>query len=211
MERTTLIRKAKWLAIITIGYNVVEGLISVLFGLQDDTLALFGFGVDSFVEIISGAGILHMIFRMERANGEKHDSFERLALFITGVAFYLLTFGLIVTTSINIYAGKVPDTTFWGIIVSLLSIFSMYFLMRIKLTVGRQLNSEAIIQDAYCTRICIYLSLILLLSSIGFELTKIGYIDSIGALGIAYLSWKEGKESFQKAHGEICTCCSCEH
>ncbi len=211
MERAILIRKAKWLAIITIGYNVIEGLISVLFGLQDDTLALFGFGMDSFVEIISGAGILHMIFRMERANGEKHDAFERLALFITGVAFYLLAFGLIVTACMNIYLGKMPETTFWGIVVSLLSIFTMYFLMRIKLTVGRQLNSEAIIQDAHCTRMCIYLSWLLLSASIGFELTKIGYIDSIGALGIAYLSWKEGKESFQKARGEICTCCSCGH
>lgn len=210
MDRARLVRKAKWLAVITIAYNVLEGLFSVFFGLQDETLSLFGFGVDSFVEIISGAGILHMVLRMEHAT-DNHDSFERLALIITGSAFYLLAFGLIVTACINIYFGQAPETTFWGIVVSLLSLLSMYFLMRMKLAVGNELQSEAIIQDAYCTRMCMYLSWVLLLASLGFELFKIGYIDSIGAIGIAYLSWKEGRESFQKARGERCSCCSCGH
>ena len=64
----------------------------------------------------------------------------------------------------------------------------------------------AVVQDAYCTRMCIYLSIVLLLASAGFELTGIGYIDSIGALAIAYLSFKEGRESLEKAAGHICTC-----
>ncbi|MBS1234034.1 MAG: putative rane protein, partial [Bacteroidetes bacterium] len=67
MDRSKLIRNAFILAIITIVYNVFEGLVSVFFGTSDETLALFGFGIDSFVEVISGAGILHMIVRMKKA------------------------------------------------------------------------------------------------------------------------------------------------
>lgn len=59
MTRRVLLKSAFWLSIVTILYNVIEGLISILFGISDDTLALFGFGVDSFVEVISGIGILH--------------------------------------------------------------------------------------------------------------------------------------------------------
>jgi hypothetical protein len=54
-------RLAGALALITIFYNVAEGLVSVFFGLEDETVALFGFGLDSFVEVISGVGVWHMI------------------------------------------------------------------------------------------------------------------------------------------------------
>lgn len=83
----------------------------------------------------------------------------------------------------------------------------MWALMYSKIKLGEKLDSHAILADASCTRTCIYLSIILLLSSIGFELTGFGGLDSIGATGIAWFSFKEGKEAFQKAKGR--TCCSC--
>jgi hypothetical protein len=54
MSKEKLIGIAYILAIVTIAYNVVEGLVSVFFGISDETLALLGFGVDSFVEVLSG-------------------------------------------------------------------------------------------------------------------------------------------------------------
>ncbi|MEK7852009.1 MAG: hypothetical protein AAB275_08995, partial [Deltaproteobacteria bacterium] len=57
---------ANTLALITIFYNIGEGLVSVYFGLEDETIALFGFGIDSFVEVISGIGIWHMIRRFKQ-------------------------------------------------------------------------------------------------------------------------------------------------
>jgi divalent metal cation (Fe/Co/Zn/Cd) transporter len=68
------------------------------------------------------------------------------------------------------------------------------------------LNSDAILEDANCTKACLYLSLILLLASVGFELTGIGGIDSIGAILIAIFSFKEGRESFEKARDESGHC-----
>jgi divalent metal cation (Fe/Co/Zn/Cd) transporter len=205
-KKESLYRWAYALAIITIFYNILEGLVSIYFGVEDETLALFGFGLDSFVEVISGVGIWHMVKRIRKNYDANPDHFERQALKITGTAFYLLSAGLIVTALINIYQSHNPNTTFWGIVISLISIGTMWLLIHYKLRVGNQLNSQAIVADAHCTRACLYLSIVLLVSSGGYEVTGIGGIDSIGAIFIAGLSLKEGRESFQKAKGLSCSC-----
>ncbi len=106
-----LLRTALILSLITIFYNTVEGLISVYYGAEDETLALFGFGVDSFVEVISGIGIAHMILRMRFSKIVRRDKFEKTALRITGAAFYLLTIGLITGSVLNIIYDVKPETT----------------------------------------------------------------------------------------------------
>ncbi len=205
-DKGKLYNRARALALITIIYNVAEGVVSVFFGLEDDTIALFGFGLDSFVEVISGIGILHMVTRLRKNEDSNPARFEQRALRITGTAFYILTVGLILTAGINLYRGHAPETTIWGIIIASISIVTMWLLIHYKVKVGKLLNSDAIIADANCTRACLYLSIILLVSSIGYELTGIGGIDSIGAIGIAWFAFKEGKESLEKAQGKSCEC-----
>jgi divalent metal cation (Fe/Co/Zn/Cd) transporter len=197
------------LARITVFYNIAEGVASVFFGASDETLSLFGFGVDSFVEVISGIGIWHMIIRIMRHPDSSADAFERTALRVTGTAFYCLAVGLIATVAINLSTGQRPETTFWGIVISIISIAAMWLLIHFKLKVGRALNSDAIIADANCTKTCLYLSFVLLFSSLGYELTGIGWFDSLGAVAIALFSYREGKESFEKARGKTCSCQDC--
>lgn len=204
------IKKAFALSLVTIFYNFAEGLISIYFGAGDETLALFGFGVDSFVEVISGIGITHMILRMKYANVNSRDSFERTALKVTGTAFYLLTAGLIVGSVLNIINRVKPETTLPGIVIASISIVTMFWLMNSKLKVGKALNSDAIIADANCTKTCFYLSFILLASSGLYELFGIAYFDVLGSLGIAYFAFREGKESFEKAKSDYLLC-SCEN
>jgi Cation efflux family len=197
------------LALFTIIYNLIEGILSVSFGMHDETLTLFGFGADSFVEVISGIGIAHMILRMRFSNPNIWDKFEKTALRITGSGFYLLTAGLVFGAVINIFQNAKPQTTIPGIIISAVSIAAMYYLFNAKIKIGNAIHSEAIISDAECTRTCFYLSIILLASSGLYEIFKIGYIDSIGSLGIAYYAFKEGKEAFEKVKtGKLA--CSCE-
>ena len=211
MDSTTkekLYRAASALALVTIVYNLLEGAVSAWFGYADETLALFGFGLDSFVEVVSGAGIWHMV-RRQRGNAEDdHDTFERRALKITGGGFYLLAAGLIVSGAYDGYSQHAPKTTFWGIIVSCVSILSMWLLMHYKVKVGKALGSQAMLADAACTRVCLYLSIILLASSAGYQLTGIGWLDAAGAFGISWFCFKEGREAFAKARGISC-CCSC--
>lgn len=200
---------ANGLALFTIFYNVAEGLVSIWMGVSDETLALFGFGVDSFIEVISAVGVWHMLRRIRGNGGESRDEFEQRALRITGGAFYLLTVGLVLTAVINLYQQHKPETTLWGIVIALVSISFMWALIHYKVKVGTALNSPAILADAACSRACMYLSLVLMASSLGYTLTGIGSLDAIGALLIAWLSFKEGREAFGKAKGLSCSCCSC--
>ncbi|MCM0080314.1 cation transporter [Geomonas sp. Red32] len=207
-----LYRLASALACITVAYNLVEGIVSAWFGFDDDSLALFGFGLDSFVEVVSGAGIWHMVRRQRSNRQEERDRFERTALRITGYCFYLLAAGLLVSGAYDIYHGHAPKTTFWGIVVSCVSILSMWLLIHYKVKAGRALESKAIMADAACTRVCLYLSGILLAFSVGYRFTGIGWLDSAGALGISWFCYKEGKEALEKAVGLTCSCsCGCKN
>jgi len=203
-----LIRKAFVLSLITIFYNIVEGVISIYFGAGDDTLALLGFGVDSFVEVISGIGIAHMIIRMKYSKVESRDAFEKTSLRITGTAFYLLTAGLVIGSVLNVINNAKPASTLPGIIIAAISIITMFWLMTAKLKVGKALNSDAIIADANCTKTCFYLSFILLAASGLYELFNIAYFDILGSLGIAYFAFKEGREAFEKVKSGklMCNC-----
>ena len=208
MERK-LYTIALWLAVFTIVYNLAEGIIATWFGYEDETLTLFGFGVDSFIEMISGIGILHMVLRIQKDPSANRDNFERTALRVTGTAFYLLVAGLIISASIIFYTGQKPVTTFWGVVISMISILVMLALIYGKIKIGKQLNSEPILADANCTKVCIYMSIILLASSGLYELTHLPYIDAAGTLGLAWFSYKEGKECFEKAASD--KYCSCDH
>ena len=192
---------ALWLAVFTILYNLAEGLISIFFGLSDETLTLFGFGVDSFIEVMSGVGILAMVLRIRQNPETPRSQFERTALRVTGTSFYLLVVGLSVTAVYNLFTAHRPETTLPGLIISVISIAIMWLLVSGKRKVGRALNSSPILADANCTMVCIYMSIVLLASSLIYELTGFGFVDSIGALGLIYFSYNEGKESFEKAAG----------
>jgi divalent metal cation (Fe/Co/Zn/Cd) transporter len=207
MNDQKLLNTAFILSIITIVYNVVEGIISVYFGMDDEALSLLGFGSDSFVEVISGVGIAHMVLRMKYSKVEQRDKFERQALRITGIGFYILTLGIVVGSVLSIVENNKPDTTIPGLIISGISILTMFFLMRFKLSIGKKLNSDAIIADANCTKSCLYLSIVLLVSSGLYEIFKIGYIDILGSLGIAWFAFKEGREAFEKVKSNKLACC----
>ncbi|MFC4219665.1 cation transporter [Flagellimonas marina] len=201
-------RIAFGLAVFTIIYNILEGLISTYLGFEDESLALFGFGADSFIEVISGLGIAHMIVRIQRRPDSNRDNFEQTALRITGFAFYALVVALVATSLYNIWTGHKPLATFWGVVISIISILVMWALVMGKRKIGKELDSAPILADANCTLVCVYMSIILLVSSGIYELWGIGYIDSIGTLALSYFAFHEGKECFEKANSE--KYCGCE-
>lgn len=209
IETDILYKRANYLALFTIFYNIAEGIVAVWLGVADETLSLFGFGVDSFIEVISAVGVWHMISRI-KLNGEaRRDEFEQRALRITGTSFYILTGGLVITAAMNMYQQHKPEATFSGIVISSISIAFMWYLIRQKTKIGTALNSPAILADAACSRACVYLSVVLMFTSIAYQITGIAVIDSLGAIFIAWLTFKEGKESFEKASSlEYSGCCS---
>lgn len=192
-----LYRQAFRLSLFTIFYNIIEGVVSMVLGYEDESLSLFGFGADSFIEMISGIGIAIMILRIKKNPVSPKSSFENSALKITGTAFYLLSAGLFAGIVFNLIGQHKPETTLWGVIISLISIAVMVWLMIAKKSIGKKLQSAPLIADANCTKVCIYMSVVLLLSSFIYELTGFAYADVIGAAGLIYFSISEGKEAFE--------------
>jgi hypothetical protein len=190
---------ALWLALFTIFYNFAEGLVSIYFGAQDETLTLFGFGIDSFIEVMSGIGILAMVLRIRHDTAAPRSGVERIALRITGASFYLLAAGLAATAVYDLYTAHKPTTALPGLVISLISIAIMWVLVMGKRKIGRLLDSAPILADANCSMVCIYMSVVLLASSLVYQLTGFGFVDSLGALGLIYFSINEGKEAFEKA------------
>jgi divalent metal cation (Fe/Co/Zn/Cd) transporter len=203
---TNTYKKAYQLSLFTIFYNIVEGMMSMILGYKDETLTLFGFGVDSFIEVVSGIGIAVMILRIQQYPESSKNEFEIKALKITGTSFYLLSAGLLVGIILNFITNHKPETTLWGIVISLISIIVMIWLMTAKKSVGNRLHSEPIISDSNCTKVCVYMSVVLLIASLIYEITGFAYADAIGAAGLIYFSISEGKEAFEKAKGINCGC-----
>lgn len=198
---------ALWLGIFSIAFNILEGVVSVLFGVKDETLTLMGFGIDSFIEVLSGVGIVAMVIRIRQNPGIPRSKFEKNALIVTGVSFYLLSAGLFVTAVINLMTGHKPENTLAGVIISLISITTMWMLVSAKRKTGRALKSQPILADANCTLVCIYMSLVLLASSSLYLLTGFGFLDVFGSIGLIYFAIHEGKEAFEKANDiDSCDC-----
>ncbi len=192
-------RKALNLSVITIFFTLLEGLASLVMGAKGETLTLFGFGLDSLIEVISGVGIFIMVRRIQKNQTNNRSKAEIMALRITGISLFSLSGVLLLGAIFSIIQNHRPETTIWGIIISLISILGMAWLVWRKTKVGKLLKSAPIIADANCSKICIYMSVVVLLSSLIFAATGNGYIDSIGTLALAYFSFVEGKESIEKS------------
>ncbi len=197
------------LAILTIVYNLIEGVIAVYFGASDEALTLFGFGVDSFIEVLSGIAIIQLILRLKAGGTEDTDRFEAAALRITGTAFFILVAGLGIMAVHNIITAHRPTPSIVGVIIAAISIATMGGLMRAKQHAGRRMGSAAVLADANCTKTCLIMSVILLVAAGAYTYLRLPYVDAVGALGLAFYSFREGRECFEKAREPEKHCGQC--
>lgn len=199
--RSRWIAYAKTLAIFTIAYNLLEGLVSMGFGWSDDSMALFGFGADSFIEVFSA---LLVLWRL-RADGCGDDLIARERKVTKGIGWLLLVLavGTLGGSLLQLKAKGHPSTTLPGLIVSVVSLGFMVFLWRAKLAAAKALDSRALEGDAACSLACIQLSTILLVGSLIFLMApRFWWVDSSAALLLAGFIAKEGWEMRQAAMRE---------
>jgi divalent metal cation (Fe/Co/Zn/Cd) transporter len=145
----------------TIGWNLLEGLVAVGSGLIAGSTALVGFGVDSFVERLSGTALLWRLHA-----DEKGEQRERMALTFVGVSFLILAAYVAYEAVTKLLFREPPEVSYVGIGIAVLSLIVMPALARAKRRVAVQLESRALQADSRQTDICAYLSAILL---VGFS------------------------------------------
>ncbi|MFN7147371.1 MAG: cation transporter, partial [Myxococcota bacterium] len=194
--------RALWLARATIAWNLVEGVVAMGFGWAEESVALFGFGVDSWVEVGS-ASIVY--WRLTRAPGcaTTTKQRERAATRRISALFLVLAVGTAVGAVARLVTGGVPDSSVPALVVSVVSLAFMAFLWRAKVAAATALDSPALAMDAACSRACITLSVVLLAGSLVHALVPaLGWADAVAALVLAGLIAREGWEGWRAAGRE---------
>ncbi len=197
VTRAALLQRGLRLEYLTIGWNVLEGVVAVGAGLASGSIALVAFGVDSVVETISGV-VLVWRLRAEasgRLDDEAVERVERRAERLVGVSFLLLAAYVAFESVRTLLAAEAPDASPLGIVLTSVSIVVMLWLARAKLATGRALGSRALIADSRQTRACWYLSAVAL---VGLGLNALlgwWWADPVAALVIAGLLLREAREA----------------
>lgn len=206
--------RARWLAWFTIGYNLVEGVIAVAFGVGDESLALFGFGVDSFIEMASAVFVLWRL-RAELAGAAVATRRERIASIGVSTLLMLLGVGTLVGSGWQLHLHQHPATTLPGLVIAIVSLSFMFWLWRSKLAVAVKLGSRTLRQDAACSLGCIQLSMTLLAGSLLYAVAPgLWWADSAAAIVIAMLIVREGWMGLRavfRGQGAGCGCGSSCH
>lgn len=196
LVRHAAVRRGRILEYITITWNSLEGIIAIGAGIMAGSIALVGFGVDSVIEVSSGAIIL---WRLSAG-----DDREQLALRLVGVSF--LALGAYVTFDAikALWFREAPETTYMGIGIAALSLVVMPFLAHAKRKVARELKSSAMLADSKQTDLCTYLSAILLGGLILNAVFGWWWADPVAALIMVPIIAREGIRALR---GEACDDC----
>jgi divalent metal cation (Fe/Co/Zn/Cd) transporter len=160
LNREAAARRGKNVEYFTIAWNTLEGLVAVVLGGLAGSISLVGFGVDSFIEVISGSVIL---WRMSvDADLSCRERNEKLSLRVVGVCFLALAVYVGYESLFDLLTRKAPEHSIPGIVLACVSLVVMPLLSRAKKEIGHELGSAAMHADAKQTDFCIYLSAILL-------------------------------------------------
>ena len=202
--RSLRLRHALRLEWLTVAWNIVEGIVGVGAALAAGSVALLGFGIDSFVESASGAVLIWRL-KSERAGTHPEDieRLDRRARRLVGVSLFLLAAYVALDAAFSLWRGERPEASPVGIGLTTVSLFAMVWLARAKRRAAAGLGSRALEADAFQTTACWWLSLITL-AGIGLN-AALGWwwADPVAALGMTVFLVQEGREAWR---GEECGC-----
>src|ERR1700687_488482 len=160
LDRQTMAKRGMRLSYFTMAWNSLEGLIAVVAGTVAGSISLVGFGIDSFIEVISGTTLL---WRMTvDADVQSRERNERLSVRIVGICFFFLAVYVAYESCSDLITRKAPGHSIAGIILACISLVVMPILSRAKKKVAHELGSPAMNANARQTDFCMYLSGILL-------------------------------------------------
>jgi divalent metal cation (Fe/Co/Zn/Cd) transporter len=188
-----IVGRGRRLEYLTIGWNSLEAIIAIGAGLVAGSIALVGFGIDSVIEVSSGAVLLWRLI-----SGEHR---EQLALKLVGGSFLALAAYVATDAVMTLWSGEAPEKSYVGISIAILSLIVMPLLASAKRKVASSIQSQAMHADSRQTDICAYLSAILV-AGLGLNaLFGWWWADPLAALAMVPIIAKEGIEALR---GDTC-------
>lgn len=188
-------KKALFLSFATVAYNVVEGIVAVIVGFLTNSSALFAFGLDSFIESLSGSVMIWRFGKIRDAEDE--ERVEQKAQKLVAYTFFILAAYVLYDATTQLLAREEPEKSLFGIVIAVISLLIMPALAIAKRRTGEQLGSKSLIADSQQTFACIIMSGTLLLG-VGLNyLFGLWWADPVAGIAIAFLLLHEGKEALE--------------
>ncbi len=156
-------KKAFILSVFTVCYNIFEGIISIIAGVLSNSIALKGFGIDSFIESISGAVMIWRFKSRDKISEEEEERVERIAQKLVAISFFILSAYILYESISKLYFKEITKPSILGLIIIIMSIIVMPVLFYLKHKTGKSLGSRSLIADSKETLACLFLSVAVLL------------------------------------------------
>ncbi|MBN1291038.1 MAG: cation transporter [Candidatus Latescibacteria bacterium] len=187
-------KKALVLSYITVIYNILEGVVSITAGYFAGSIALAGFGLDSFVESLSGMIMIRRFTGHETMSEDEEKLAENKAVRYIGYTFFIFAAYVLYESATKLYFHEKPEPSLFGIGIAIVSLITMPVLYYQKLDTARKIGSKSLIADAKETLACTMLS-VSLLAGLGFNLLfGWWWADPLTGLIIVYFLVREGFE-----------------
>jgi divalent metal cation (Fe/Co/Zn/Cd) transporter len=200
-------RRARLLSYVTVGYNVLEGVVSIAAGWLAGSIALVGFGLDSFMESLSGGVMIWRFTHGGEMSEEEELRRERKAIKLVGYSFFVFGAYVLFETLSKLLGHERPEPSLFGIIIAVVSLLAMPLLFYMKYRTGKSMGSRSLVADSKQTLACMFLSLALLVGLGLNYLWGLWWADpAVGLLVVVYL-FREGRGALKEE--KLCTCCSC--
>lgn len=188
-------KKALLLSYFTVGYNIIEGIVAVIVGMLSGSVALVGFGSDSFIESLSGS-VMIWRFSKKVKNKEEEEKIEQKAQKLVAYTFFILGAYVLYEAIKDLLLQEAPEPSLIGIIIAILSLIIMPVLMYLKYQTGKQLKSKSLVSDSKQTLICVLMSGALLLGLTMNYFFGIWWLDPIVGLLFVFMLFHEGYEAY---------------
>jgi len=197
-------KKALFLSYFTVGYNILEGVVSILAGVMAGSIALVGFGLDSFVEALSGGVMIWRFTQHGKISEEEEERIEKKAVKLVGYTFFILGIYVLYESLKKLYFLESPDPSLLGIIIAIVSMIVMPVLFLMKYRTGKAIGSRSLMADSKETLACLFLSVALLIGLGLNYLFGLWQADPIVGLIIVLFLFKEGYSTLKEE--ELCSC-----
>ena len=200
MNVDRLYRRGLYLEYLTVSYNILEAIASILFGSIAGSIALIGFGLDSIIESLSGLVLIWRLRQHKKLSAEAEERLEKRATRFVAVTFFILGIYVLFESIKKLVVAEEPEASLPGIIIAVASLIVMPLLARQKYKTGKQIDSRALVADSKETVACAVLSVALLLGLGANYLFGFWQADPIVGLIIVAFLFREGWEGWKESN-----------
>jgi divalent metal cation (Fe/Co/Zn/Cd) transporter len=207
-QRAEQLRLGIGIELFTLLWMTIEATVAIITGYATRSVSLQGFGIDSIIELITGAVLLWRLLVEQRGGTSSAiERAERSASWIAAISLFALAAYIVGDSAFTLYTRTHSESSWWGIALAIAAAIVMPILWQGKLRVAKRIGSAALKADAVCSVTCAYMSFTLLAGLLLNTFFGFWWADPLAALVLVYFIVREGREALHEARtGETCSC-----